>query len=362
MAGVGACVKQKAGENSSMDALHPGQTDESALKKSARIAYHSVRAMYRKVRTLKNRGLNFIDRPVIILLYHRVADLPSDPEGLAVSPDNFRHHMEFLKQQYLIVRFEEDWANVKEPAVAITFDDGYADNFLEALPILENVGVPATFFISTGSVAGTLKEFWWHQLEAILLQDKEFPARFTLQDDLYGRSWETKTRGERNKLYTELKILMQRIHPNQQEDWLEQLQKWAGTSYTKKNAHRTMTPDEVRKLAASPWTTIGAHTITHIALSALNEEQQRKEIFTSKHELENITGKRIIVFSYPFGRKKDYNQTSVRLCREAGFTKAASNFPGQVHTWTDPFQLPRQLVRNWDLDTFTSEIREFWKR
>jgi hypothetical protein len=52
----------------------------------------------------------------------------------------------------------------------------------------------------------------------------------------------------------------------------------------------------------------------------------------------------------------------VRLCREAGFMKAASNFPGQVHNWTDPFQLPRHLVRNWDLDIFAAEVKRFWTR
>ena len=115
-------------------------------------------------------------------------------------------------------------------------------------------------------------------------------------------------------------------------------------------------------MAASPWATIGAHTVTHSALSALTEEQQRMEIFTSKKELEDLTGTEITTFSYPFGRKQDYNQISVRLCREAGFTKVASNFPGQVHRWTDPFQLPRHLVRNWDLDVFAAEMARFWTR
>jgi hypothetical protein len=82
----------------------------------------------------------------------------------------------------------------------------------------------------------------------------------------------------------------------------------------------------------------------------------------SKQELENIIGKKITTFSYPFGRKKDYNRTSVRLCREAGFIKVAANFPGQVHRWTDPYQLPRHLVRNWNLDTFTAEMKSFWTK
>jgi peptidoglycan/xylan/chitin deacetylase (PgdA/CDA1 family) len=123
-----------------------------------------------------------------------------------------------------------------------------------------------------------------------------------------------------------------------------------------------MSPEELQQCAASPWVSIGAHTVTHTALSALPEEQQRNEIITCKHDLEDITGTEVTTFSYPFGRKRDYDRISVRLCREAGFKKAAANFPGQVHRWSDPFQLPRHLVRNWDLDTFSDQIKSFWTR
>ena len=104
-------------------------------------AYLAARSVYRRVRTVKNQLFNLIDQPVIILLYHRVTDLTSDPEMLAVSPNNFRSHIKFLKHHFRIARFDEDWSNLKEKAVVITFDDGYADNALEALPILEEVYV-----------------------------------------------------------------------------------------------------------------------------------------------------------------------------------------------------------------------------
>jgi len=183
-----------------------------------------------------------------------------------------------------------------------------------------------------------------------------------LDDASYGRTWTTGTLEQRGALYNTLNALMLKITPERQEDWLDQLKQWAGPIELEKDLNRSMTQEEVKMLAASPWATVGAHTVTHSALSALSEEQQRKKIFTSKQDLEKIIEKEITTFSYPFGRKRDYNQTSVRLCREAGFIKAASNFPGQVHRWTDPFQLPRLLVRNWNLDTFTAEMERFWTR
>ena len=66
------------------------------------------------------------------------------------------------------------------------------------------------------------------------------------------------------------------------------------------------------------------------------------------------------MFSYPFGTKKDFDRASRQLCREAGFEKAAANFPGQAHTWTDRFQLPRQLVRDWPVGEFAEQLRSFW--
>jgi peptidoglycan/xylan/chitin deacetylase (PgdA/CDA1 family) len=155
---------------------------------------------------------------------------------------------------------------------------------------------------------------------------------------------------------------MQKVSPDRRDDWLDQLGTWVAASAEEKSIHRSMTREELLELAASPWTTIGAHTVNHSALSSLAEEEQRHEIFASKKELERLTGREVMTFSYPFGRKRDYDQTSVRLCREAGFTRAAANFPGQVHRWTDPLQLPRHLVRNWDAETFAAELTRFWTR
>jgi peptidoglycan/xylan/chitin deacetylase (PgdA/CDA1 family) len=316
-------------------------------------------SVYRGLRSLKNRVLNMIDPPVVVLIYHRVTNLHFDPHLLAVSPENFRAQMRFLKRNYPVVRFEEDWSGLRERAIAVTFDDGYADNLLEALPALEEVEVPAAFFVSTGTL-GTHEEFWWDELGRILLGDADCPVRFRLEDREYGRSWPTTTREQRFVLHGDLHILAHKIGSTRREGWLGQLREWAKLDRTRREANRLLTPMELRILAASPWATVGAHTVTHTPLSVLNEDEQRYEIISSKQHLEGLLGREIISFSYPFGRKDHYNRTSVRLCREAGFRKAASNFPGQAHRWTDPYQIPRQLVRNWDVETFAGKMRNFW--
>jgi peptidoglycan/xylan/chitin deacetylase (PgdA/CDA1 family) len=337
------------------------QQQDTFIITAARTVYRSVRGGYRQVRALKNLFLNLIDPPIVILIYHRVTASPSDPEMIAVAPDNFRQQMVYLKERFRILRLDDDWSGLKEPAVVITFDDGYADNFLEALPILEEVGVPATFYISTGLV-GAEKEFWWHELETMLLREGEFPSTFKLEDSRYGRTWDSATFEQRKKLYAVLSLLMRKQPPERQDVWLNQLEAWGGFAAPQLGRHRCMNREEIQSLTTSNWVTIGAHSVKHAALSTLSEQQQREEIFSSKRDLEEIIGQEVVTFSYPFGRKCEYNQASVSLCKEAGFMKVAANFPGQVHQWTDPMQLPRHLVRNWDVDEFAGEMRKFWTR
>ena len=180
--------------------------------------------------------LNRLDPPVIVLLYHRVTSLPADPEMLAVTPDNFRAQMRHLKDTIPVVRFEEDWTTVKKPSVAVTFDDGYADNVLEALPILEDLGIPATFFVSTGAI-GTRSEFWWHELERIILDTETLPPRFALLDEQMGRSWPTVALAERQEFYHGIMRLMNEADAGKRTGWLEQMRRWADTEEQRSEEH-----------------------------------------------------------------------------------------------------------------------------
>lgn len=305
-----------------------------------------------------NRLLNLLDPPVVILIYHRVTVLESDPQLLAVSPDNFRSQMRFLRNNFPVLRLDEKWRNVREPSVVVTFDDGYADNALEALPIIEEEGVPATFFISTGDL-GTTKEFWWDELERILLTAGDFPPVYECAVGRDRRVWRTATPVQREDLYRDLHPFMRKLRPEKRNAWLESIRNWCGAGGPGRNSHRPLLADELRLLGTSAVATVGAHTVSHSVLSALTPEEQKEEIFGSKRTLEELIGKEVTVFSYPFGCKKDYTDETIRLCREAGFIRAAANFPGQAHRWSDPYQLPRQLARNWDERQFSEMMRRF---
>ena len=107
----------------------------------------------------------------VVLLYHRIVSLSSDPLSLAVSPDHFAQQLEYIYRTCHPMRLLDLVDAVRQRslprrAVAITFDDGYSDNFEHAYPLLRSAGIPATIFVSSEQV-DTAYEFWWDDLERI---------------------------------------------------------------------------------------------------------------------------------------------------------------------------------------------------
>ncbi|HYA12949.1 MAG TPA: polysaccharide deacetylase family protein [Syntrophales bacterium] len=308
----------------------------------------------------RNLILNLIDPPVIVLLYHRVSKISEDSEMLAVSPEYFQQHLHHLKNNFPIVRFEDDWSKITSPSVAVTFDDGYADNVLEAFPILEEAGVPATFFISSGAI-GSSHELWWDEMNRIFLSLNPIRTHLSLGNGKIHKEWKIGNDVERRAVYRELVNLLTDADIDSRNDLLNQIRSWADVRPETDGTNRAVTETELLQLSKSTMATIGAHTVTHARLSALTVEAQRVEIESSIKQLESLLGKKISVFSYPYGRPDDYTDKTVTLCREAGIVKAAVNFPGQAHRWTDPYQIPRHLVRNWPVDIFAEKLKKFWR-
>jgi len=321
----------------------------------ALLAYRAARDL---VRRSGNRLLNRIDPPVLILLYHRVTALATDPQQLAVTPGNFRDQMGLIRDTFPLVGLGDDWSGLTGPAIAVTFDDGYSDNYHEALPILEEYGVPATVFVGTGSV-GSREEFWWDELERLLLLPGDYPACFCLDDDGNSRSWPTVSPEDRAVLYHNLHRILKQTDTPLRQAMLRHLQDWSGKGREGRASHRPLNREELLRLAESPVISIGAHTATHPCLSALNSTRQREEITASKSGLEVILGREISLFSYPFGGPRDFNRVSTAICREAGFSRVTVNYPGLVHRWTEPLRLPRCLVRNWDKKAFAMNLERF---
>jgi peptidoglycan/xylan/chitin deacetylase (PgdA/CDA1 family) len=257
-----------------------------------------------------------------------------------------------------------------ENSVVVTFDDGYSDNLSEALPILEQYGVPATFFLPSSALESAIG-FWWDALDALLLQPGVLPRELRLTVDGHPfewslgdasryssdeavqcrgwRAWVGEPPTGRHLLYKTLWEICQKLGVEGQASLLDQLHRWARVESRSKS---TLSADDARHLAESALVEIGAHTIHHPRLASLPASHQRHEIEGGKTDLESLLRRPVTTFAYPFGRPGDYTSETVNAVREAGFVGACSNVPGLVTETSDPFQLPRLFVQDWDGDTF----------
>jgi peptidoglycan/xylan/chitin deacetylase (PgdA/CDA1 family) len=345
------------------------------------------------LRTLARRTASFLMGAVVVLLYHRVYDPEFDPQLLSVFPETFDTQMSHLRRRYAVLGLEElrealAKGSVPRRAVAVTFDDGYADNLRNARPILERHRVPATVFVTTGYTdAG--REFWWDELGRVLFFATRLPerlslsnngttrewamgaaARMTIEERLADRTWTVLRQDDPTELhraYREIQPILSLAPSEQRDQMLMDLRGQTSNGAADLLEHSewadpvhdnvAMTREELRSLATGGLITIGAHTVTHPVLSALTPEAAAHEIRRSKLDLQEILGAPVTSFAYPYGYRGAYTAQNVADVRAAGLADAYSNFGGAVRPHADPYELNRILVRNWSLDEFGRMLR-----
>lgn len=340
-----------------------------------------------RIKRLAQRAYTTIAPGAIILLYHRVAELPADPQWLAVSPRNFESHLRTLRHRAHPLSLRQLAHRLRagaapRRAVVVTFDDGYADNLHIAKPLLARHNIPATVFVTSGQT-DSAREFWWDELERLLLCAGMLPPDLTVVAGGRMRQWSLRDAAHyspeaaaqyrgwtvlsptdptpRHTLYRQLCDLVRPLAAPDREAVLASVRAWAGAGAEGRATHRALTAAGLRQLAADGLVEVGAHTVTHPVLASLPLEAQRAEMAQSKTALEAALGAPVTSFAYPYGTRSDYTPDTVALARQAGFEQACSNFPGAARRGTDPFQLPRMLVRDWPADEFARRL-DGWLR
>ena len=320
---------------------------------------------------------------MVILLYHRVADLATDPWALAVSPPRFESQLAMLKRELALLTLADLTDRLRGGALppraaVLTFDDGYADSLETAAPILGRHGVPATVFVTT-SPRRISDGFWWDELDAILLTPGTLPAALDLTIEgsperwalgaasRYGadeaaehRRWRV---GQppvtsRHAIYVDLWRRLKPLPDLERRRLLDAIAEWAGRPPGVDAEHRLLDPDEVRALADRPGMAIGAHTETHPCLATLLPAEQRGEIESSKRALEVLLGRPVTSFAYPFGGPGDHTDDTVALVRATGLACACLSVAGAVAPGSDLYRLPRLYVRDWGAPRLAAAIGE----
>ncbi len=279
-----------------------------------------------------------------VLIFHRVLPQPDPIFPGEVDAATFNAICQWMKSWCnvlpldLATRQLQD-RTLPERAVAITFDDGYADNRTQAQPILARHGLPATFFIATDFLDGGRM---WNDtvIESVrLCRAPQLDLRSIAKPDGGDLGLHPITHAEDKRNAIGAIIGQIKYLPVAQRHALTvQIADCAGVHAP---TDLMLTSQQVRELRQSGMQ-IGAHTRSHPILATLSADAAQAEIAESRLRLEQLLGERVGLFAYPNGKPgTDYSPQSVEIVRALGFDAAVSTTWGAARSGTDPFQIPR---------------------
>jgi peptidoglycan/xylan/chitin deacetylase (PgdA/CDA1 family) len=268
-------------------------------------------------RALRSRLRRRGPQPVV-LMYHRVASVRHDPWGLAVEPHYFEEQIAYLKDHRTPMSMGElvnslSTNSLPANAVAITFDDGYRDNLINAKPVLAKYGVPATVFLATGYV-DSKSPFWWDELTTMILESARPSQHVEVcagepialewgepeAADLTG-TWRAADgpRTKRQHCYLALWSRLQRATVEERNRVVRSLRR--SFQATSPPLAMPMSSVEIASLLADDIVKVGAHTVEHVALTSLGQSESRREIGESARACSVLSDKSVDGFAYPYG-------------------------------------------------------------
>lgn len=252
---------------------------------------------------LKNRI--FQGRPVLVLMYHRISNV-SDKKlaHLTVSVTNFEKQLVYFKEKYQILKLSDDWTCLKKTGLVITFDDGYADNIINALPLLEKYQIPATIFVTTLNT-NTIKEFWWDRLVYDYSNVEEFFCFPSLKDKVFKEQY----------TYKYIVECVSKLDNDQKEIWFLEFEKSNKIFFQNREEYRPLTNLELKQLSEHPLIDIGIHSHNHYSLGNLTYEEQKNELSISVEKLNELTTKNIKYLALPHG---SYNGDTLKAIEDIG--------------------------------------------
>ncbi|MBI3316642.1 MAG: polysaccharide deacetylase family protein [Candidatus Omnitrophica bacterium] len=297
---------------------------------------------------------------IVILNYHHVLASRQDLFNICVAPKNFEAHLEFLKRRYRVLGLSEllgllKIGKIPHRAVVLTFDDGYSDNYLNAVPLLEKYRMPATFFVTTQHL-DTLEEFWWDGIQRLALSLKKFPEKVHLE--ISGEDCELALGSSPEPT---LRLLSQKMYSLEEESrrrLLQELFRKCGVRDEPRAEYRCFSSEELFLISKNPLFEMGAHTVSHRSLKSLPLETQRMEILASKKCLEEIIQKTIRHFAYPFGTPEHYTPETQRLVQACGFKSACTVGSSAVNPDSPLFGLCRLAVGDGPATSFSQKLAE----
>lgn len=288
------------------------------------------------------------------LIYHRVLSEPDPYRTGDVTVKEFQWQMSLLARHFNVLPLDDALhrlqnGNLPPRSICITFDDGYADNSENALPILKKCNLGATFFIATRFLDGGIM---WN--DVVIESIKNYQGN---QIDLVPIGMTTTpvvSIEQRKQLIGDIIDKFKRNHSDERQEKVNRLLEVANVNLPKS---LMMTNEQVNSLYQSGML-IGSHTISHPILASIDNNRGRIEIENGKKELEKITNSEIRLFAYPNGKPgTDYKREHVNIVKEIGFDGAVSTAWGTTRHCDDLYQIRR--FTPWDKEPVRFIFRLF---
>ena len=226
-------------------------------------------------------------------------------------------------------------------SVAVTFDDGFADNYDVVLPILNRYRVPATFYIMVNAVE-TGNPPWYCRLRSAFGTTR----RPEWSDPEHAQQYSLATRRDRESALNMAFEIGARITGEAQEQFLQRVEKSLQVEPLGPQDGLMMSWDKVRALRNAGHS-IGGHTLSHPNLAHVSGEEAKSEIVGCKKRLEEELGEPIDHFSYPHpALNPQWNLETLQITRDAGFKSAVLTERGPVRAGDEPLALKRIYAAN----------------
>jgi peptidoglycan/xylan/chitin deacetylase (PgdA/CDA1 family) len=324
----------------------------------------------------------------LILTYHGVLQSRRDvyANRNCVDAGMFDRQMAFMKRHYNVVPLANlvQWLSTgkKIPGytAAITFDDGFRNNFTVALPILKKYRLPATVFLTTSFIGGKELGLWTEHIDRLLQEARIETVRIVLNGK--DHEYPLRTRADREVASDRIRAYLKTLRPEHRQSAVTRLMeqtepKISGTkleteSILKHSEFSTQTDVSVEeRYAFLTWDqvevmtqhqiTFGSHTHTHTIMATLDEERANFELGESRRLIEKQLGTSCRLFSYPNGTKADFGPREQRLLQWHGYIAAVSQVDGFNDARTNPMALRRiNIARSEDFGFFLAKISGIW--
>jgi peptidoglycan/xylan/chitin deacetylase (PgdA/CDA1 family) len=295
--------------------------------------------------------------PVIVLFGHRVVDNDDQFARSFGHPcvAEVEEKFAFLRKYFHPITLDQAVQYVvegKDPgrhAVVVTFDDGYKDNLDNALPIMRKHSIPATLFVATASLDHD-RPFPHDVAGAIINQTKKATLDLPFRRVTPGNA----------SVALSAKWL-KNGSVEERAERIEQLLVEGGLSLDDLDLPRRCNWDDIRTLISSGLFTIGSHTVDHVLLSRLDEEEVVEQITVSKTRIETECATEVKHFCFPYGHKEDYRDNSDSVLSAHGYRSACTTRHGLNRRGTNPFELRRTVLLAEPLCQFALRISGFFE-